>query len=212
MRRSLPVERVFFYTTLAESNLLANLVPFVVALYAWVLFRERPDRRLLLPSLIAVCGLGMLTLVDASASAGHLLGDGLALATAFFYAAFLVVTKRLRRDYSATYIMSVLSIWCGMGCFLVAIIRDESLLPRTPIGWVIVVGLAVSSQLLGQTLMAHCVKYLSIQFAGLFILLQPVAAAAYSYVLFGESLTATQLLGIGLILIAIYRSKAILEV
>ena len=44
----------FFYTTLAESNLLANLVPFAAAIYGWVLFRDVPDVRLVLPAILAI--------------------------------------------------------------------------------------------------------------------------------------------------------------
>ena len=46
----------FFHTTLAESNLLANLVPFAAAIYGWVLFREVPDVRLVSPAILAIGG------------------------------------------------------------------------------------------------------------------------------------------------------------
>nr|WP_243118515.1 DMT family transporter [Actinomyces wuliandei] len=141
----------------------------------------------------------------------HLIGNVLALATAFFYAAFLLVTKSLRERHSALKVMTILGVWCGVGCLFVSAIARENATPETLRGWSILLGLAVSSQLLGQTLMAHCVKYISIQLASLFILLQPVAAALYSYILFDEILTATQVLGVCALLAAIYRSREIME-
>lgn len=103
----------FLYTTLAESNLLANLVPFIVALYGWILYRSRPNRLLVVPSAMAICGLAMLALANTSLAPSHMVGDGLALATAFFYAGFLVVAKGLRERYPAMQIMAILSVCAG---------------------------------------------------------------------------------------------------
>ena len=80
----------FFYTTLAESNLLANLVPFAAAILGWVLFRDVPDVRLASPATLAIGGLLLLTPVGVHAEPGHLFGNAMALATAFFYTGYLV--------------------------------------------------------------------------------------------------------------------------
>ena len=87
----------FFYTTLAESNLLANLVPFAAAILGWVLFRDVPDVRLVAPATLAIGGLLLLTPVGVHAEPGHLFGNAMALATAFFYTGFLVVAQGLQR-------------------------------------------------------------------------------------------------------------------
>ena len=87
----------FFHTTLAESNLLANLVPFAAAIYGWVLFRDVPDVRLVLPAILVIGGLLLLTPVGVHTDPRHLLGNVMALTTAFFYTGFLVVVQGLRR-------------------------------------------------------------------------------------------------------------------
>ena len=69
---------------------------------------------------------------------------GAALATAFFYAGFLVVAKGLRERYPAMQIMAILSVWCGGACFAVAILRGERLVPQTIHGWLLLVGLEKS--------------------------------------------------------------------
>ncbi|AYW79079.1 DMT family transporter [Propionibacterium acidifaciens] len=201
----------FFYTTLAESNLLANLVPFIVAIYGWVFYRTVPDKRLAIPALFALGGLALLALANAHLNPTHVFGDVLALSTAFFYAGFLVVAKELRERYPAMHIMSILSLWCASGCFAAALLRGEKLIPQTWRGWLLLVILAITSQILGQTLMAHAVRFLPLQLASLFVLLQPIAAALYAYILFKEKLALPQIIGIIILLGAIYRSKTILE-
>ena len=200
----------FFYTTLAESNLLANLVPFAAAIYGWVLFREVPDVRLVSTAILAIGGLLLLTPVGVHTDPGHLLGNAMALATAFFYTGFLVVAQGLRKRYPAPRIMALLSLWCAAVCLAVAVPRGENLLPRSAEGWLLLVVLAFTSQILGQTLMAHAMHFMSLQLGLLFALLQPVAAAVYAYILFSEALTLSQFLGVAILIVSIYRAKLVL--
>jgi len=200
----------FFHTTLAESNLLANLVPFAAAIYGWVLFRDVPDVRLVSPAILAIGGLLLLTPVGVHTDPGHLLGNAMALATAFFYTGFLVVAQGLRKRYPAPRIMALLSLWCAAVCLAVAIPRGENLLPRSAWGWLLLVVLAFTSQILGQTLMAHAMHFMSLQLGSLFALLQPVAAAAYAYILFSETLTLSQFLGVVVLIVSIYWAKLVL--
>ena len=201
----------FFYTTLAESNLLANLVPFAAAIYGWVLFRDVPDGRLVLPAILAIGGLLLLTPVGVHTDPRHLLGNAMALATAFFYTGFLVVAQGLRKRYPALRIMAVLSLWCAAACLAVVILRGENLLPRSVMGWLLLVALALTSQILGQTLMAHAMHFMSLQLGSLFALLQPVAAAVYAYILFFEALTLSQLTGVVVYIVSINWAKLILN-
>jgi drug/metabolite transporter (DMT)-like permease len=201
----------FLYTTLAESNLLANLVPFIIAPLCYLLYRDRIPVRLAWPALGALVGLYILVILGTRLNPGHLRGDGLALSTAVFYALFLVVAKGLRERYEAIRIMAWLSIVCGVTCFAVAAALGEKLLPRNAVGWLILIALAISSQILGQTLMAHAVKFLRLQLATIFVLFQPVAAAVYGLLIFGQRLDAVQLLGIAVLLVAIYWGKNIIE-
>ncbi|MGX1849017.1 DMT family transporter [Streptomyces sp. NBC_01456] len=201
----------FLYTSLAEANLLANLVPFLIAPLLFFLFGDRIPWKLLFPALLALGGLYILVILGTGLDPQHLRGDVLALLTAVFYALFLVVTKGLRERYEATRIMATLSLACAVACFVVAAVLGESLWPTTAKGWLVLIALAVTSQVLGQTLMAHAVKFLRLQLAAVYVLLQPVAAAAYGFVLFGQELSLIQLAGIAILLISIFWAKNLLE-
>ena len=200
----------FFYTTLAESNLLANLVPFAAAIFGWVLFGDVPDVRLVSPAILAIGGLLLLTPVGVHTGPGHLFGNAMALATAFFYTGFLVIAQGLRQRYPAPRIMALLSLWCAVVCLAVAMLRGENLLPRSAEGWLLLVVLAFTSQILGQTLMAHAMHFMSLQLGSLFTLLQPVAAAVYAYILFSETLSLSQFLGVVVLIVSIYWAKLVL--
>ena len=100
--------------------------------------------------------------------------------------------------------MALLSLWCAAVCLAVAMLRGENLLPRSAEGWLLLVVLAFTSQILGQTLMAHAMHFMSLQLGSLFTLLQPVAAAVYAYVLFSETLSLSQFLGAVVLIVSIY--------
>ncbi|MEU8588220.1 DMT family transporter [Streptomyces sp. NPDC048664] len=201
----------FLYTSLAESNLLANLVPFIIAPLCFFLFGDRLPWQLVLPAVLALAGLYILVILGTGLDPKHLRGDLLALATAVFYALFLVIAKGLRERYEATRIMASLSLVCAVVCFAVAAVLGEGLVPHTLRGWAVLVALAVTSQVFGQTLMAHAVKFLPLQLAALFVLLQPVAAAVYGFFLFDQRLSLLQLAGIAMLLVSIFWAKNLLE-
>ncbi|MGK5629801.1 DMT family transporter [Streptomyces sp. URMC 123] len=201
----------FLYTSLAEANLLANLVPFIIAPLCFFLFGDRVTGKLVFPALLALGGLYVLVILGTGLDADHLRGDILALVTAVFYALFLVVAKGLRERHEATRIMASLSLVCALVCFAVAAVMGEKIWPTTLRGWLLLIGLAVTSQVLGQTLMAHAVKFLPLQLAALFVLLQPVAAAVYGFVLFDQHLSLVQMAGIAILLVSIFWAKNLLE-
>lgn len=201
----------FLYTSLAESNLLANLVPFVIAPLCFFLFGDRLPWQVVFPAMLALAGLYILVILGTGLDPKHLQGDLLALATAVFYALFLVIAKGLRERYEATRIMASLSLVCALACIVVAVCLSESLWPHSGRGWLVLIALAVTSQVLGQTLMAHAVKFLPLQLAALFVLLQPVAAAVYGFFLFDQHLSLLQLAGIAMLLVSIFWAKNLLE-
>ncbi|WP_030613328.1 DMT family transporter [Streptomyces sclerotialus] len=201
----------FLSTSLAEANLLANLMPFVIAPLAFFLWGDRLPWKLAFPAVLALGGLYVLVILGTGLDPTHLRGDLLALATAVFYALFLVVAKGLRDRHEATRIMATLSLVCAVACFAVAGLLGEKIWPTGAQGWLLLIGLAITSQVFGQTLMAHAVKFLPLQLTALFVLLQPVAAAGYGFFLFDQRLSLVQLGGIALLLVSIYWAKNLLE-
>lgn len=198
------------YTSLAESTLLTNMVPFVIAPISIFWFKEKIPLKFLVTVLLAIVGLYFL-MSDNSLSARHLTGDWLALLSAVFYALFLTSIKTAREAYPASMVMIMVCIVGGILLMLLAIYKHEVVIPLTHTGWIVLVFVAFNGQVLGQTLLAYSVKYIPLQLTSIFLLLSPIFAAVYAYVIFHETLHAMQILGIGVILAAVYYGKQILE-
>jgi drug/metabolite transporter (DMT)-like permease len=154
---------------------------------------------------------GALLVVGSSAvlARGQVLGDLLGLATAFFYAAYLLSVKHARRRHSTLVVM----IWSSLSACpvlgVLALCSGERLVPRSVLGWWVLVALALVSQIVGQGLIAFAFRHLAASFSSVSLLAQPVVAALLAWVLLGESLSTVQamgglvvLLGIGLASVA----------
>lgn len=201
----------FDYTSLGESNLLANLVPFIAAPMSVLLFGEKIPGRVLWPALIACGGLYVLLLGGSGFSGDHFIGNVLAVLTAVFYASFLLSVKYLRRRLDSTYIMMRGSVYTGLTCLVAGFFLGEDLIPTTLAGIGVVATLAFTAQVMGQSLMAHAIVDLRLPVAVVLVLLQPVIASVYGLAFFGEALTAVQILGMAAVLVSIYWVRLILE-
>lgn len=192
------------FTSVANSTLLANFAPVFVTLGGWLLLSQPVTGRFLLGMSLALAGAWLLMSGKAAAApaAGHpLAGDALGLLTAVFYAAYILAVADLRRRCSTATIM----VWSGVACapalLLAAALSRETLLPATGSGWAVLVGLALISQVLGQSLIASALATLPASFSSVGLLFQPLCAALLAWVLLAEPLGARQAVG-GAIVIA----------
>ena len=190
-------------TSVANATLLANLAPIFVALAAWLLFHRRPTGRFAAGLLTALAGTAALIGGDFHLGGKELAGDGLGVVTAMFYAAYQLAVTRLRAAASTATVMA----WSGLVTAAVllplALVSGEQILPHTAAGWAKLVGLAVISQVAGQSLIAYAMAHLPATFSSTGLLLQPVVAALLAWVLLGEVLGLTEIAGAVVVLAGI---------
>ena len=187
-------------TAVANSTFVTNLTPFFVTIAAWLLFRERVTRRLLAGMLIAFCGGFLMVGESLHLEPRFLIGDLLALLAAIFYSGYLLVVKRLRRGRSTWYVMAWTGIFAAPTMFLVSAVTHETLLPKSPFGWGVVIALALVSQLGGQGMIAYGLAHLSASVSAVMLMWQPVVAALLAWWILHEPLTPLRAAG-GLIII-----------
>jgi drug/metabolite transporter (DMT)-like permease len=79
----------------------------------------------------------------------------------------------------------------------------QKIFPDTLHGWMLLAGLALIAQVLGQGLIAYALAYLPASFSSLGLLVQPLAAAVYAAWILDERLTLVQFAGGAIVLTAI---------
>jgi drug/metabolite transporter (DMT)-like permease len=199
-------------TTVANATFLATTAPIWVALGAWLLTRETVS----LPTVLglALCLSGGAALLGQSYGFApeRLLGDVFGLATAIFFGAYVLAVRAARQRHGAGR-MIFLSTLVTTGClFVITLLFEPYLLPRSAEGLAVLVVLAVVCQAGGQGLVAIALGTLPATFSALVIFIEAIAAAAFGWAILGEALGTLQVLGGVLILIGIWvarpRSKA----
>jgi drug/metabolite transporter (DMT)-like permease len=131
----------------------------------------------------------------------HVLGDLFGLATALFYAGYMLSVKFVRRTHATLVVMIWSSLTAAPILLLIAAFTRETLLPVSGTGWLVLFGLALVSQVGGQGLIAYAFRHLPASFSALSLLIQPVVAAALAWMILSEPLTPLQALG-GLVVLA----------
>ena len=191
------------YTSVANAMLLLNLAPVFVVVLAWAIYGEPVTRRFL--ASLALAGLGLAVLLGGPGldRTGTRIGDALGLAAGAFYGVYLLAIGRARRRQGTSAIMAASTATCAVALLPVVLAMGESLVPRTLDGIAVLLALALVTHVGGQGLVAFALRDLPASSSAATLLLQPVAAAAGAWMVFGEHLSAVQLAGGAVVLVGV---------
>jgi drug/metabolite transporter (DMT)-like permease len=195
------------FTSVANSTLLVNLAPVFVALGGRLLFGERFAYTFLVGMAVALAGAALLVGGDLGLGARQLFGDTLAVLAALFYAGYILSVSRLRSTLSTAAVMTYGGLVTCAALLPVAILSGEDLLATTLYGWAMLVGIALVSQVGGQSMITYALADLPAAFSSVGLLLQPVAAALLAWAILGEALGWYQALGGAVVLTGIVLAR-----
>lgn len=184
------------------GTVLGNLQVIIVGFFAWLLLGERPSRSTLLALPIVLVGVVLISGVvgEGAYGAAPQLGVVLGIATAICYSAYLLIIRRGGRDPRrpagpvaiATIFVVVTSLVVGR------VVGDLDLTPSLPsLFWLALLG--VTSQSAGYLLISISLPRLPAIITSVILLSQPVMSMGLAIVLLRETPSATQLLGVGLV-------------
>ena len=184
------------------ATVLGNLQVILVGFFAWLLLGERPSRATLLALPIVLAGVVLISGVVGSGAYGAApqLGVVLGIATALCYAGYLLVIRRGGRDPRRPAGPVAVATLFVAGCTLVVgtAIGDLDLTPPVhSLFWLALLG--ITSQSAGYLLISISLPRLPAIITSVILLTQPVMSMGLAIVLLRETPSATQLLGVGLV-------------
>lgn len=192
------------YISVAKSMLLNNLTPIFTTLGSWLLFRKQFDARFLVGMVIALVGAIALGAEDLHGVDNNLLGDGFALLSAVFLAAYLMMVEKLRSRFSATTILLSRAIVGSMVLLPVTWFSEGQIFPATATVWGAVIALGIICEGFGQRLLADSMSHFSCSFIALFLLLEPILSTILAWIIFAEQLSPLTWIGFAVVLTGIY--------
>ena len=186
------------YTSVASSTALVTTNPVFVALATWLIYRERLSLGSWVGVLLTVGGSLLIALSDSNGNSGAtapLLGDGLALLGALAVSGYFLLGRQLRTRLSLLPYIWLVYTATAIGLLGIMALAGQSLLGLPPMGYVLILGLALGPQLLGHTAFNWAIKYLSPTLVTVAILGEPLGSTALALVIFHQPLQPLQLLG-----------------
>ena len=201
----------FLYTNVGVSSLIANLSAVFVPITGVLFFREKLRPSIVLGGALAFCGLlGLTSLKSNQASLAinesptlSYVGECLALLTAFFYTGYIIAIKHVAKTFSSRAIMLVSSMISAVIIGLIAVGVDYPILPTSALGWLLVIGLGIVSQVIGQGLVASALSDLPVSQSAILLLWAPISSVVFGRVILGDIMNIGQLVSMAVTLIGI---------
>ena len=188
------------------ATLLGNFQVFILAAVGILLLKERYSPRLAIAIPLAVAGLYLVIGTDwQTMSDSHRIGIQLGLATAVFYAGYLLSLKFLSKGSPAGFLpMMLVSLFSSALLALYLFSSNESFVIPDSKSLVSLVFLGFFSQFFGWYLIATSLPSLNTSFAGLILLLQPSLSFLWDVLFFHRPTSLAHWSGVALALFAIY--------
>ena len=192
------------FTSVAHATLMANTAPIFVTLISFFFLKEKIESSFFRALILSFMGVSIVILSGSGTDSFRLLGDTLGLTAAIFYAAYILVIKRITNTLPPAHTLFFATLFTAIFLFPVGLIESSTFFPSTQKGWLILLAYAFVSQALAQGFITFGISRLSAHLSSLTLLIQPVAAAIYGWLLLSEALNLWQALGGLIVLLGIY--------
>jgi len=188
------------YTTASKQGFLTATYVVMVPLIYWMIYRKKPQTKVILGSFITIIGIG---LVSYNKSMTFNIGDGLTLLCAVLFAAHIISLEHFTKKIDVMK-LSFLQLFVAAILFSISAVIFEPLRVNLS-GEEIqaIVYLAVFSTFLCFTVQTIAQKYTSSSHAAIIMSLESVFAAILGVLLLQEKMTVLMVIGSGLIFVAI---------
>ena len=195
------------YTTIVNSTLFNNTAIFFVPFIAWGIFRVKPTKRLVQCVVAAMLGSILLFHESFNVNLGNMFGDMVALASGFMVAIYVITIKNIRNRVSTGTLMFWSCIPTIFVLGIIAMVFKESFIPLTINDGISIFGQSILVHVLGQGFLAYALGFIPASYGAIILLLAPTTAALLGFLVYEESLSALQALGIIIILLSIILVK-----
>ncbi len=192
------------YTSITNSVVLVNTNPLWVALFTPLITHERLGKKAFFSIFISVLGGIIIGAGDFALGGKALFGDLLALIGSICAAIYLLLGRTLRRKLSLLAYIQVCYGAAAVILWLIVLIIGFPITGFSPMTWGAFWGMALIPQLIGHTSYNWSLRWFSTSLVAISLLGEPIGATILGYLVFGEGLTVTKVIGGALILTAIY--------
>jgi drug/metabolite transporter (DMT)-like permease len=196
------------FTSVSSAALLVSMDPIFVAIFAAVIFGERPSWPMIAGMAIAASGAALITVGDFHISGRAFIGDVLALAAAFAETGYLLLGRHVRKRVDTLRYAAIVYTACAV-CVWLALFALRVPAAISGHDLAVCAALALFPTVLGHTLVSRSLGLMPAAVVAFAFLSQPIMTAALAYLVLHQviaPLTAIggtiALVGIGVVVFA----------
>ena len=201
------------FTSVANSVALVTTNPIFVGLFSVLLLKNKLEKEIVIGIVLSVLGSFLISRGYSGASietTNHVLGDMLAVLGAIFASGYILIGSIVReRVETFEYILVIYTI-TSVILIVITLFASFTFMKGQNVftgfsvkSYLFVFLLAVVSQLLGHTSFNYVLKFLKPDFVAIIILGEPIGASIFAYLIFGETVSLVQLVGMAFIFLAV---------
>ncbi|MCP8970480.1 DMT family transporter [Ectobacillus ponti] len=192
------------FTSISNAGFLFSLSVVFVPLLLAVLFRKKPEKKVVLGVSLSITGIALLTLHSGLEINP---GDFLVTLGAVLYSIYIIVTDKLTKNVDSI-ALGVLQLgFSGVWGLLFSFWFETPQLPDTAQSWTAILALSVLCSAVGFIGQTAAQQYTTPTHTGLIFSLEPVFAAAFAFMFAGEILPAKGYAGAALVLLGVLAAK-----
>lgn len=190
------------YTSLSNAGFLCGLTVVITPVLAFLIFRKKPEKKLLIVLVMALVGICLLTLGDNMRPA---LGDLFCIICAFAYAVDLLITEAaVKRPDVDAYQLGVCQLgFTGLFMLILSAIFEKPALPTAPGVWASLLFLTIFCTGIAFIVQAVAQQYTEASRVGVIFALEPVFAGLTAFVFANEVLSGRAYAGAVILILGI---------
>jgi drug/metabolite transporter (DMT)-like permease len=192
------------YTSAANATLLGNTAPLWVALFAWLVFRQKLRGLFWVGLAFALTGAVIVLGSDFILHPSIGLGDMLAITAGVFYAGYFLVTERGRKKMDTLSYVWLVDLIAAFTLLLISLGMRMPLTGYPTQTYLAFLGAALVSQVGGYLSIGYALGHLPASIVAPTLIGQPVVTALLAIPLLGEALRTEQWIGGLVVLVGIY--------
>ncbi len=191
------------HTSVANATVIGALQPVLVAIAAHRFFGERIRPRDMAFGAIALAAAIVVVLSAADSAEPDVTGDLLAVGALFAWAAYFVFSKMAKGSLTGNEYTIGTAFWVGVINVPLGFAFGQDMSWPDTESWLWLLLLAFGAGILGHSIMNWSIQQIPLWLGSTFTLFIPTVSAAAAWVFLDEPLTGTQIIAMGVVILAL---------
>ena len=191
------------YTTPGKQAFLTATYVVIVPFLGWIINKKNPGRMAITSAIIALIGIGLLTLKSLSIN----LGDSLTIICAVFFALHIVYVGLFSKKGDSIILSIVQIATAAIISFLFAIIFEKPIVAVSYEGYFSLFYLIIFSTMLAFLIQNVAQRFAKPAHTAILLSMESVFGTIFSVIFLGEALGTTMVIGYGIIFFSIIISE-----